>query len=127
MKKIAFVLAVLLLAAPAWAAIPPTISAVQVAPGSPEVEIRYDFSDANLPRAFGLDITVTDGNIIACTAEMVGECNDVVQGYGIFPGTINIAGDGTINDWGSPVAVAVAGDALGPLGTAGLTKEMGAL
>jgi len=128
MKKIAFVLAVLLFAAPAWAA---NISAVQVAPGSPEVEIRYDFSDANLPRAFGLDITVTDGNIIACTAEMVGECNADDRGYGIFPGTIQIDDDGNVTDDGTPVAPAGAIGTPDPnnwgIGTAGITVEMGSL
>ncbi len=126
MKKIAFVLAVLLLATPTWAA---TISAVQV-PDTNQVEIRYDFSDANLPRAFGVDITVTDGNIIACTAEMVGECNADDKGYGIFPGTIIIEADGTVSDDGTPVAPA---GAIGTppdnwgIGTAGITVEMGSL
>lgn len=129
MKKIAFVLAVLLLAAPAWAA---TISAVQV-PDTNQVEIRYDFSEENLPRAFGLDITVTDGNIVSCTAAHIGECDADNRGYGIFPGTINIAADGKVNDWGSPAAPA---GAVGTpdsdpnnwgIGTAGITIEMGSL
>lgn len=126
MKKIAFVLAVLLLATPTWAA---NISAEQVGDTN-EVEILYDFSDANLPRAFGLDITVTDGNIIACTAEMVGECDADDKGYGIFPGTIVIDDDGNVTDDGTPAAPA---GAIGTppdnwgIGTAGITVEMGSL
>ena len=123
MKKIAFVLAVLLFAAPAWAA---TISAVQV-PDTNQVEIRYDFSGENLPRAFGLDITVTDGIIVICTPAMVGECTATEKGYGIFPGTIVIDDDGNVTDDGTPVAPADDPGALGGLGTAGITIEMGSL
>lgn len=129
MKKIAFVLAVLLLAAPAWAAV--TITATQV-DDTNEVEISYS-TDGNLPRAFGLDITVTDGNIVSCTAAHIGECDADNRGYGIFPGTINIAADGEVNDWGSPVAPAGAIGTPDPdpnnwgIGTAGITIEMGSL
>lgn len=123
MKKIAFVLAVLLLAAPAWAAV--TITATQV-DDTNEVEISYS-TDGNLPRAFGVDITVTDGNIVACTPAMVGECDADNQGYGIFPGTIVIEADGTVSDYNTPVAPSDDPGALGGLGTAGITVEMGSL
>lgn len=126
MKKIVFALVVLLFTAPAWAQV--TITATQV-PGTPEVEISY-VSDGNLPRAFGLDITVTDGNIVACTAAMEGECTASVMGFGIFPGTINI--DDTVTpavvvDDGTPVAPTGARGALDGLGTPGITIEMGSL
>jgi len=123
MKKIAFVLAVLLLATPTWAAV--TITATQVGDTN-EVEISYS-TDGNLPRAFGVDITVTDGNIVACTPEMVGECDATDQGYGIFPGTIVIEADGTVSDYNTPVAPSDDPGALGGLGTAGITVEMGSL
>lgn len=123
MKKIAFVLAVLLLAAPSWAAV--TITATQVGDTN-EVEISYS-TDGTLPRAFGLDITVTDGNIVACTAAHVGECDATDQGYGIFPGTIVIEADGTVSDYNTPVAPSDDPGALGGLGTAGITVEMGSL
>ena len=123
MKKIAFVLAVLLVAAPAWADV--TIDANQV-PDTNQVEISY-FSDGNLPRAFGLDITVTDGNIVACTPAMVGECNDPVRGYGIFPGTIQIDAGGYVTDDGTPDAPPGATGALGGLDTNGITIELGSL
>jgi hypothetical protein len=123
MKKIAFALVVLLFAAPVWATV--TITATQVGDTN-QVEISY-VSDGNLPRAFGLDITVTDGNIIACTPAMEGECTATVRGYGIFPGTIDIDDTQTppvINDFGTPVAPAGARGALGGLYTNGVTIEM---
>ncbi len=123
MKKIAFVLAVLLFAAPTWAAV--TITATQVGDTN-QVEISYS-TDGNLPRAFGVDITVTDGNIVACTPAMVGECDADVKGYGIFPGTIVIEADGTVSDYNTPVAPSDDPGALDGLGTAGITIEMGSL
>jgi len=126
MKKIVFALVVLLFAAPTWAGV--TITATQVGT-TPEVEISY-VSDGNLPRAFGLDITVTDGNIVACTAAMEGECTASVRGFGIFPGTIDIDDTVTppvVNSYGTPVAPGTARGALGGLLTPGITIEMGSL
>lgn len=122
MKKIVFTL-VLLFAAPAWADV--TITATQVGESN-EVVIDYN-SNGNLPRAFGVDITVTDGNIIACIPAMIGECTVSVRGFGIFPGTIDIAGDGTVNNYGSPAAPPGATGALGGIDTNGITIEMGSL
>ena len=124
MKKMTFVLAVLLFAAPAWAT-DVTVTATQVGDTN-QVEISYS-ADVNLPRAFGLDITVTDGNIIACTAAMKGECTATVKGFGIFPGTIQIDADGYVTDDGTPAAPPGAKGALGGLGTNGITIEMGSL
>ena len=105
MKKIIFILVVLLFTAPAWADI--EITATQVGT-TPEVEISYEVTapDVNLPRAFGLDITVSDGNIIDCIPYMTGECTADVgnKGFGIFPGTIVIDVDGNVTDDGTPVA-----------------------
>lgn len=126
MKKIVFALVVLLFAAPVWAGV--TIDANQI-PGTFEVEISY-VSDGNLPRAFGLDITVTDGNIIACTPAMEGECTVSVRGFGIFPGTIDIDDAVTppvVINYGTPVAPAGARGALGGLDTNGITIELGSL
>jgi hypothetical protein len=129
MKKIVFALVVLLFAAPAWADV--VITATQVEETN-EVEITYEVTlpDTNLPRAFGLDITVTDGNIIACTPAMEGECDISVKGFGIFPGTIDIDDTVTppvVNTYGTPVAPAGARGALGGLDTNGITIEMGSL
>lgn len=91
-----------MLAAPAWA----TTVNIWFEPNESaepnEVEIWYE-TDVNLPRAFALEITVTDGNIIDIKDYFEGECDDVNKGYGIFPGTIVISGD-AISDYGSPVA-----------------------
>ena len=122
MKKIAFVLAVLLFAAPAWATTV-TIDACDI--GGGQVEISY-VSDGNLPRAFGLDITVSDGNITACEPNMVGECTVSVRGFGIFPGTIVIV-DGIVTDYNTPVAPSDDPGALGGIDTNGITIEMGSL
>jgi len=124
MKKLlifilAFVLSILLFAAPAWSTV--IISADDM--GGGEVAISY-VTDGNLPRAFGLDITVTDGNITACEPNMLGECTATVRGYGIFPGTIVIEADGTISDYGTPVAPPGSPGALGGLDTNGITIEM---
>ncbi len=124
MKKITFVLAVLLFAAPAWAT-KVTVTATQVSDTN-EVDISY-VSDGKLPRAFGLDITVTDGNIIACTAAMKGECTATARGFGIFPGTIVIDENGIVTDDGTPVAPSDDLGALGGLGTNGITIELGSL
>jgi hypothetical protein len=122
MKKIAFVLAVLLFATPALATV--TISATDL--GGGEVAISY-VTDGNLPRAFGLDITVTDGNITACEPNMVGECTATVRGFGIFMGTIVVEADGTVSDYGTPVSPSSYPGTLGGLDTNGITIEQGSL
>jgi hypothetical protein len=127
MKKMIFAVLVLLLAAPAWA----TTVDVTCRPvdGDPcLVEIWYE-TDGTLPRAFGLDITLADGNIVACEAAMVGECTATEKGHGIFPGTIVIDAGGNVTDYGSPVAPQsdLPGDTLGGVGTGGITVEQGSL
>jgi hypothetical protein len=126
MKKMIFALVVLLVAAPAWAT-EVTLTCEQV-PGTTDVEISYS-TDGTLPRAFGLDISVTDGNIVACEPAMVGECNSVVKGFGIFPGTIMIDAVGNVTDYGSPVApqTDLPGDTQPGLGTSAITVELGSL
>jgi hypothetical protein len=106
-----------------------TISAevVEVADGNAIVEISYQVSDANLVRAFALDINVADGNIIDINNYFVGECNAAEQGYGIFPGTIQIDASGNVTDYGSPVAPGGSPGACGSLGTSCITIEMGSL
>ena len=127
MKKMIFVLAVLLLAAPAWATTV-TVSCAQI-PDTNQVEVSYT-TDGTLPRAFGLDISASDDvNIVACEAAMVGECTAGVRGFGIFPGTIDIDALGNVNDYGSPVAPQsdLPGDTKAGLGTPEVTVEMGSL
>lgn len=123
MKKIVFALVVMLLAAPAWAV---TVDVYCEQVDTNAVEIRYA-TDGNRPRAFGLDITVDKGTIVSCDPCMVGECTVTAQGFGIFPGTIDIAGDGTVNDYGTPVSPNDLPDTLPGLDSNGITIEMGSL
>lgn len=109
MKKLIFVLAVLLLAIPSWAGI--TVSAT--ADGN-EVTISYqmDGDDANLPRAFGLDVSVSGAVIVSGPVVNV---ND----YYVAPGTYEYD-PCTPNDvnWGDPVV---------GLTATGFTLEAGSL
>jgi hypothetical protein len=122
MRKISLILAVLLFAAPAWATV--TITATCIEPN--EVEITYS-TDGNLPRAFALGISVTNGTIDKIDGYKTGECNAVSRGYGIFPGTIDINDSGGVEDYGTPVAPATAPDGPGQLPSASIVIEMGSL
>ena len=75
-----------------------------------EVTVSYA-TDANLIRAFGLDITVDTANIVDLVM--------VDPNYRIYPGQIVIE-DGNVTDYNTPY---VPGD----LGDADLTVEMGSL
>jgi len=121
MKKIMLVLAVLAMASSAFAGV--TITAVDE--GSGVVAIQYT-ADSEV-RAFALDISVDSGATISAISDYnVGECTASVQGYGIFMGSIDVnATTGDVNDYGTPVASGK--DALGGLGTSGITIELGSL
>jgi len=132
MKKF-LILSVLLLAVPAMAAV--TITVTDSGLGDGVATISYtDTGDPNRVRAFALDVTVdSDANIIDCNEFMVGECNSVDRGYGIFPGRFSRYITPTTPDWGDPNYTPVAvpedlpGDTRGGLGTGGVTLEMGSL
>ena len=88
MKKIIFVLAVVLLASPAWA--------VDIECTVDGCDVTVSFSGAVDIRAFAVDIQL-DGN---------GEIGDVqclsaAYGYQIYPGDIDIDSQGNVDDWGS--------------------------
>lgn len=134
MKKIVFTLVLLLFTAPAWAT-EVFIDANQVGDTN-QVEITYEVvpPDVNLPRGFGLDITVSDGNIIACIPYMTGECTADAgnQGFGIFPGSIVINDQITpaeIIDVGNPAALpgAIGTPAGSGIDTNCITIELGSL
>jgi len=117
MKKIIFVLATLMFAAPAVAGV--TICTQK---SGNEVTLTYDASgEAELVRAFALDITV-DGATITSV-------KNPNPSYNIYPGSIEINPDtGQITNEGTPVADAGQYDGtLGGLGTNGVTIEMGSL
>ena len=137
MKKILLIVAVLMLATPALAVVEVDITA-KAGGDFNEIEIWYnlpvlpeDCADGNRPRAFGLNITVTNGSIIDINAPFEGECDDVNRGYGIFPGTIAISG-GEVTNYGSEDYTPVApNDAPGAedtgLDTNTIVVEMGSL
>jgi hypothetical protein len=124
-------LAVVLLAAPAWATVTITVTKITAT----KVAINYDASlgETELVRAFALDVTATDGTIVDVNNYAIGDDN---AGYGIFPGnfsrhiTVNPT-TGEVDDWGvagyTPVADAGDPGALGGIGTSGVTIEMGSL
>ena len=120
MKKIILALTVLLLAAPAMAA-PDTVTVTCTDNENCGVDISYSVSEANLPRAFALDITVDAGTI---------ESYDITgaQPFDIYMGTIDVnQSTGVIDSNGTPIAPSDAPGALGGLGTTGITIEMGSL
>jgi len=109
MKKLILVLAILAVAAPAFAL---DINLIKLAGNN--VQIRYSGADpCNLPRAFALVIDVNGGkadvNGIVSTgsnAYKTGVSTSTSRGYGIYPATITINGAGDVNNWGSPIASA---------------------
>ena len=116
MKKIILLLAVMLMTAPAMAAVTITVTD----DGGGWALIEYDAtSEADFVRAFALNITADDANII--------DIDSANASYWVYPGTIDINDAGGVNDVGSPIAPSDAPGALGGLDTNGVTIEMGAL
>ena len=131
MRTMILALAVVLLAAPAWAGVTITVTKIS----DTKVAIGYNATSElpELVRAFALDLTVTDGNIVDINDYAVGDDN---HGYGIFPGNFSLyitvnGTTGKVDSWDDPnyTPVAPAGDpgALGGLDTNGITVEMGSL
>ena len=121
MKKIMLILAVLAMASSAFAAV--TITATDE--GGGVVAISYT-ADSEV-RAFALDITVDSGATISAISDYnVGECTASLKGYGIFMGSIDVnATTGEVDSYGTPEASGK--DALGGIGTSGITIELGSL
>ncbi|UCG46825.1 MAG: hypothetical protein JSU94_15140 [Phycisphaerales bacterium] len=100
------------------------------------VAIGYDAtSETELVRAFALDITVSDGNIVDVCDYKVGVSVADDPGYGIFPGNfsryITVNPDGEVDDWGvagyTPVADEADPGAAGGLFGPAITIEMASL
>ncbi|MHC4617552.1 MAG: dockerin type I domain-containing protein [Planctomycetota bacterium] len=108
MKKIIISLVALLMAAPAFADV--DITCAQVAADDPNVIVSFNNTEGTPVRAFALELTVSEGNIVAV------ECLNA--GYYVYPGSIQIV-DGEVVDWGTCV-----GDGLG---TSTVIIEMGSL
>ena len=131
MRKIVSILTVLLLAAPAMAAVSITVTDN----GDCTATISYsDNGDPNFVRAFALDITVdNDANITAVDAAMAGDCNATDKGYGIFPGSFAREINASDPNWAVPGYTPVGytddlpGDTQPGIDTGGVTVEMGSL
>jgi hypothetical protein len=115
MKKISLVVAVLMLAAPAWAT---TVTITATDEGMGVVRLDYSVSDANLVRAFGLDITVDTG--------VITDVNCTSSDYYIYPGSITIVGN-TVTDYGTCACANSYPGTLGGIDTNGVTIEMASL
>lgn len=104
MKKLILVLAIALMACPAWAVL--TVDLVEV--DSDTVAVHYSGADtANLPRAFALKLTIDGtGEFTAVTATKTGESTASAPGFGIFPARIQISTAGAVTDYGNPLAAA---------------------
>jgi len=126
MKKLIALIAVIALAAPVFAQETVTISLADE--GSGVVAVSYDASGAStLMSGLAFDVEVDGGAIITAISDYkTGESTAASKGYGIFLGSIDLT-DPQNPVWGDPIAPAAAPSALGGLGTAGITVEMGAL
>ena len=126
MKKILLTLAVFALAVPAMA-----VNVYLVDNGDGTGDIKYDMTaDSPKIRALALTIELDAGVITAVTAGYEGENTGTAagqQGFGIFPGTIDIVG-GAINDAGTPVSPNDLPGAAGTgINTDTVVLEMGSL
>ena len=115
MKKMIFVLAILLIAVPAMAQKVTVSATSEEIEGDTYVTISYDCNGAPDPceiRAFALDIILDANGVIA-------EAWSDSEDYWVFPGTYD-------DDW-SVVAPNDDPGALGGIGTASMTTEQGSL
>jgi hypothetical protein len=130
MRKLSFLLAMLLFATPALAAVKVIIES-----DGATAAVKYA-TDGEKVRAFALDLTVDKGVITGISDFIRGESTKAQPGYGIFPANfsryIMVNPDsGEVANWDvndyTPVADPCDPGALGGLGTNGITIEMGAL
>jgi hypothetical protein len=110
MKKILLVVAILLIANPTWAGL--TITAEQTDDCN-EVTISYDMEDTdpNLPRAFALEISLSQEN-----DANIGPVTTVHPEFHVYPGSIVITG-GVVTDQGTPVAESDANSIIVEMGS----------
>jgi hypothetical protein len=94
------------------------------------ISIVYRNADvANLPRAFALVVSIDGtGVFTGIKGYKTGESTSVSKGFGIYPARINIASDGTVNNYGSPLADSNDAGVTGTgLGTNKVVLEFGSL
>jgi len=123
-KRITLIAALLMVASPAFAAV--TINIVDE--GGGVAAITYN-NGADAVRAYALDITVDGGAVITGVSDFFATGEGA--GYGIFPGRFRDFINPATPNWADPnyTPIAPAGDpgALGGIGTAGVTIELGSL
>lgn len=127
MKKLMLIVAALVIAAPALATVEIGVTDL----GGGDAAITYNVTAGEAVRAFALDVTVSAGTIDAVSGYKTGESVSGDLGYGIFPGNFRDYIAPATPNWGDPnyTPVAPSGDpdALGGLGTGGVTLELGSL
>jgi hypothetical protein len=127
MRKIIFILAALMFAAPATADVTITCD-----PCGLEATVKFTEDETGRVRALGLDITVDSGAVITgVSGYKTGESKVGDLGYGIFPANFARYIDANDPNWDNPdyTPVADGGDNCaqsGP-GTSGITIELGSL
>jgi hypothetical protein len=98
--------------------------------------INYNCTAGEVVRAFALDVTVDQGQILGITNYFRGTCSATTQGYGIFPASFRdnvTVSSGSNATWSvsaySPLAVPAdnPGGTLPGLNSIGVTLELGAL
>jgi hypothetical protein len=141
MKKLLALFAVFALTAPVFAADGDPNVLITCSNVGNVVTVGYQLLDedgsnpglANLMRGIALDITVDGGATIDAisnyaTGSTPADSTQIPAGYSVFMGSIQFAADPNfVSDFGDPVAPNTDPDALGGLGTAGITVEMGSL
>jgi hypothetical protein len=127
MRKLMLIVAAIAIAAPALATVEIGVTDLT----GLQAAITYNCTAGEAVRAFALDITVDAGTIDAVTGYKTGESVTGSLGYGIFPGNFRDYINPAAPDWGdanyTPIAPSGDPDALGGLGTAGVTIELGSL
>ena len=109
MKRIILVLALLLIAAPAWAAISLNFEQTDAWVneedpnfGFAEGILSYDVNGGNIPRAWAMEVELDDPNFEFDWIWRTG-ASDGEQGYWVTPTQI-VIGDGEVGEWGPPFA-----------------------
>ncbi len=132
MKKLVFLLSVMMLALPAMGA----VEIIVEDNGDGTATVSYDATaEMNVPRAFALNVSVDAGTIDSVTPYCEGMSGAVDPnfgngniGYGIFPGTVDVNyDDNYIDNPGTPVAKADDPDGPGQVPGQSIVIEMGSL
>jgi len=102
MKKLILILAILVVASPAFAVL--DVNIVKLTGN--QVQIRYTGADpCNLPRGFALAFEVNStADVCGISAYKTGESTSTSKGFGIYPARIVIDACGVVTGWGNPLA-----------------------